>query len=131
MQRDNVFLQRPAQFTPMETPMQGSQLTVFAAKTAPRKHHRTTVDWILDEARQAGIQGATVIEVSECVDVQGRYHAARFLELADQPRAITLAGANACVDALLERLRQGGVRLFYTRCAVEYEVVGDAYGDSR
>jgi PII-like signaling protein len=89
----------------MEVGMQGSQLTVFAATTGPRKHHQTTVGWILDEARQAGIQGATVVEVSECVDVHGKYHAAR-------------------VDALLDRLRQGNVPLFYTRCAVEYEVLG-------
>jgi len=100
--------------------MQGSQLTVFAAKTGPRKRHKTIAGWILDEARQAGIHGATVIEVSECIDVHGKYRAARFLELADQPRVVTLAGENACVDALLERLRQGGVPLFYTRCAVEY-----------
>ena len=104
--------------------MQGSQLTVFAATTGPRRHHQTNVGWILDEARQAGIQGATVVELSECIDVHGKYHAARFVELADQPVAITLAGDNARVDALLDRLRQGSVPLFYTRCAVEYEVLG-------
>ena len=104
--------------------MQGSQLTVFAATTGPRKHHQTTVGWILDQARQAGIHGATVVEVSECVDVHGKYHAARFVELADQPVAITLAGESERVDALLDRLRQGSVPLFYTRCAVDYEVLG-------
>lgn len=104
--------------------MQGSQLTVFAATTGPRKHHQTTVGWILDEARQAGIHGATVVEVSECVDVHGKYHAARFVELAEQPVAITLAGESERVDALLDRLRQGNVALFYTRCAVDYEVLG-------
>ena len=106
--------------------MQGSQLTVFAATTGRRKHHQTTVGWILDEARQAGIQGATVFEVSECVDLHGKYHAARFVELAEQPVAITLAGESARVDALLERLRRGDVPLFYTRCAVDYEVLGSA-----
>ncbi|BCG00110.1 hypothetical protein PPGU19_046780 [Paraburkholderia sp. PGU19] len=104
--------------------MQGSQLTVFAATTGPRKHHQTTVAWILDEARQAGIHGATVVDVSECVDVHGKYHAARFVELAEQPVAITLAGESERVDALLDRLRQGNVPLFYTRCAVDYEVLG-------
>jgi PII-like signaling protein len=108
----------------MEVGMQGSQLTVFAATTGPRKHHQTTVGWILDEARQAGIHGATVVDVSECVDVHGKYHAARFVELADQPVAITLAGESERVDALLDRLRHGSVPLFYTRCAVDYEVLG-------
>jgi len=104
--------------------MQGSQLTVYAATTGPCKHHKNTVDWILDEAQQAGLHGATVIEISECIDVHGKYHAARFLELADQPRAVTLAGDDARVDALLDRLRHGGVPLFYTRCPVEFEVLG-------
>jgi len=108
----------------MEVGMQGSQLTVFAATTGPRKHHQTTVGWILDEARQAGIHGAKVVDVSECVDVHGKYHAARFVELADQPVAITLAGESERVDALLDRLRQGNTTLFYTRCAVDYEVLG-------
>jgi PII-like signaling protein len=103
--------------------MQGTQLTVYMATQSQRKHHMKSVEWILDEAARAGLHGATVIEVSETGDIHGRYHAARFIELADQPVAITVTGDDTRIDTLLDRLRQGGVPLFYTRCTVEYEVL--------
>ncbi|RDU97822.1 DUF190 domain-containing protein [Trinickia dinghuensis] len=104
--------------------MKGSQLTVYAANQSHRKAHMTVVEWILDEARQAGIQGATVMEATQGIDSHGRYHAARFFDLVDQPVAVTVATEDEKADALLARLRAGGVRLFYTRCPIEYETIG-------
>lgn len=104
--------------------MKGSQLTLFAANQSHRKSHMTIVDWILDRTKAAGIEGATVIEVSESIDAHGKYHAARFFELVDQPVVVTVAAADDCIDALLDSLRHGGVHLFYTRCPIEYEVLG-------
>ena len=104
--------------------MKGSQLTVYAANQSHRKDHMTVVEWILDETRRTGIQGATVIDVTQGIDSHGRYHAARFFELVDQPVAVTVAAEDDKIDALLGRLREGGVRLFYTRCPIEYEVIG-------
>jgi PII-like signaling protein len=111
-----------------ESFMKGSQLTVFAANQSHRKNHMTLVDWILDEAKKAGIHGASVIEVTEAIDPAGKYHAARFFELVDQPVAVTLVDTDANVDTLLDSLKQGGVRLFYTRCPVEYEALGAKEG---
>lgn len=108
--------------------MKGSQLTLFAANQSHRKSRMTVVGWILDEAKKAGIEGATVIEVSECIDAHGRYHAARFFELVDQPVVVTVAAEDARIDTLLDSVRQGGVQLFYTRCPVEYEVLGTGEG---
>ncbi|MBU9206415.1 DUF190 domain-containing protein [Burkholderia multivorans] len=105
--------------------MKGSQLTVYAANQSHRYEHKTIVDWLLDEIEAGGIHGATVTEVSESVDAHGRYHAARFFELVDQPIAVTVAAEDDKIDALLESLRKSGVRLFYTRCPVEYDVLGD------
>jgi PII-like signaling protein len=81
--------------------MKGSQLTVFADNQSHRKDHKTVVEWILDQTRQAGIEGATVIEVSESIDVHGKYHAARFFELVDQPVVVTVASD----DSLSCRIR--------------------------
>src|ERR1700756_4793948 len=106
--------------------MKGSQLTVYADNQSHRKNHKTIVEWILGQTQQAGIHGATVIEISESIDAHGRHHAARFFELVDQPVAVTVTADDTRIDALLERLRQGGVRLFYTRSRVEYEVLGAA-----
>jgi PII-like signaling protein len=110
--------------------MKGSQLTVFADNQSHRKGHKTIVEWILDQTKLAGIEGATVIEVSESIDVHGKYHAARFFELVDQPVVVMVVSDDSRIDALLAHLRQGGVRLFYTRCPVEYEVLGKSEAES-
>ncbi|WP_321899341.1 DUF190 domain-containing protein [Paraburkholderia heleia] len=104
--------------------MQGSQLTVFAANRSHRVRHLPVVDWILEEAKRAGIQGATVVEIAEGVDAKGKYHAARFFELAEQSVAVTFIAEDAHIDDLLERLNVGGVRLFYTRARIEYATLG-------
>ena len=108
--------------------MKGSQLTLYAANQSHRVKRMTVVEWLLDEAKQAGIVGATVIEITEGVDANGKYHAARFFELADQLVAVTLMADDARLDALLARLRDGGVRLFYTRAPIEYDMLGTEGG---
>ena len=105
--------------------MKGSQLTVYAATQAHRMHHLTVVDWILEETRKIGIVGATVVEVTEAIDMLGKYHAARFFELADQPVVVTVVADDTQIDALLASLRQGGAKLSYTRAPIEYEVLGE------
>jgi PII-like signaling protein len=101
----------------------GSQLTVYASRSL--KHgHKSAVDWILDTARAAGVQGATVMEGSEGVDAHGRLHAARFFELADEPAMVVLVAENAVIDALLATLGKGGVPLFYTRTPLEFGHIG-------
>ncbi|PYE14917.1 DUF190 domain-containing protein [Paraburkholderia silvatlantica] len=104
--------------------MQGSQLTVFAANQGHRVRHLPVVDWILEEAKRAGIQGATVVEIAEGVDAKGKYHAARFFELAEQSVSVTFIAEDARIDDLLEKLNVGVVRLFYTRTRIEYATLG-------
>ncbi|CAB3746626.1 DUF190 domain-containing protein [Paraburkholderia solisilvae] len=108
--------------------MKGSQLTVYADSRCVRTNHMTVVQWVLDETAKAGIQGATVIEASESIDRHGKYHAARFFELVDQPVAITVAADESRIDTLLERLRQCEITLFYTRSPVEFALPGDEPG---
>lgn len=104
--------------------MIGSQLTIYAADQRQRIRHMAIGEWILDEARRVGIQGATVVEVAESVDTKGKYHAARFFELAEQSVAVTIIAVDADIDALLAKLVDGGVRLFYTRAPIEYDTLG-------
>jgi PII-like signaling protein len=106
--------------------MKGSQLTLYAANQSHRKHHKSVVDWVLAEIAKVGIHGATVTEISEGIDAHGKYHAARFFELADQPVAVMVAAPDVQIESLLDNLREGGVRLFYTRCRVEFELLGAA-----
>lgn len=104
--------------------MKGSQLTVYAANQSHRVKHMTVVEWLLDEAKQAGIVGATVVEIAEGIDAKGKFHAARFFELTDQPVAVTLIADDAKIDALLAQLHDAGIRLFYTRAPIEYDTLG-------
>jgi len=108
--------------------MKGSQLTLYAANQSHRVRHMTVVDWLLDEAKKAGIVGATVVEIAEGVDAKGKFHAARFFELEDQPVAVTLIADDAKIDALLAQLRDAGIRLFYTRAPIEYDALGTDEG---
>ncbi|WP_322054948.1 DUF190 domain-containing protein [Paraburkholderia bannensis] len=108
--------------------MKGSQLTLYAANQSHRVKHMGIVEWLLDEAKRAGIVGATVVEISEGVDAKGKYHAARFFEIVDQPVAVTLIADDPKIDALLEKLHEGGMRLFYTRAPIEYDTLGSHGG---
>jgi PII-like signaling protein len=107
----------------------GSQLTLYATRQRHHGSHKTVVAWVLDEAGKAGIHGATVTEVREGIDAFGRYHSARFYELADQPVAVTVVACDARIDALLDTLRNGGVKLFFVRCPVEFDMLGAPEGE--
>lgn len=104
--------------------MQGSQLTVYVINRRHRVRHVPVVEWILGEAKHAGIQGATVVEIAEGIDANGKYHAARFFELAEQSVAVTVVAADDAIDQLLAKLHEGGIRLCYTRTRIEYETLG-------
>jgi PII-like signaling protein len=103
----------------------GSQLTLYASRSL--KHgHRSAIEWILETASAAGVQGATVVEGAEGVDARGRLHAARFFELADEPAMVVLVAEDALIDGLLATLGKGGVPLFYTRTPLEFGHIGGA-----
>jgi PII-like signaling protein len=104
---------------------QGSQLTLYATRQRHRGLHKTVAAWVLEEIGNVGIHGATVTEVSEGTDAFGRYHSGRFYELADQPVAVTVIAADAHIDTLLDHLKAGGVPLFFVRCPVEFDVLGE------
>ncbi|HKT99075.1 MAG TPA: DUF190 domain-containing protein [Paraburkholderia sp.] len=104
--------------------MRGSQLTVYVANQNHYVRHMPVVEWILDEAKHAGIQGATVVEIAEGIDANGKYHAARFFELAEQSAAVMVVAGDDPIEQLLAKLREGGIRLFYTRAPIEYDTLG-------
>src|SRR5260370_15953267 len=62
------------------------------------------VDWILEHTTRAGIVGATVFLATKAIDQHRKYHAARFVELADKTMALTGAAHDANTDALIANL---------------------------
>jgi PII-like signaling protein len=99
--------------------MQGYQLT-FITQQDRRHHGRPLAEWLLEECRRLGIGGATLIAATEGYGRHRRIHAARFIELADQPVELTMAvDTDECarVFALLE---QEGLDLFYIKAPIEF-----------
>ncbi|OAJ54347.1 hypothetical protein A6V36_06400 [Paraburkholderia ginsengiterrae] len=103
----------------------GFQLTFFTEQN--RRHgHQSVVEWLLSVARHAGIHGATVVAAAEGVGHAGERHAARFFELADQPQQVIFAVTEDEAETLLAAVREGGVPVFYTRCPIEFGMLGGA-----
>jgi PII-like signaling protein len=106
-----------------EATMNGYQLTFYTEQN--RKHGNQTVcEWLLHEAHELGIRGATVIQCAQGVGHAGDRHAAHALRLADQPQQIILATTDDEANRLLDIVRAANVHLFYVRAPVEFGWLG-------
>jgi PII-like signaling protein len=103
--------------------MNGYQLTFYTEKN--RKHgHQTVCEWFLQQSRELGIRGVTVINCAEGIGHAGARHAAHVLKLTDQPLQIILAVTDDEAERLLAIVRAEGVHVFYVRYPVEFGVIG-------
>jgi PII-like signaling protein len=106
-----------------EDDMNGYQLTFYTEQN--RHHgHRTVSEWLLHEAKQLGIQGATVIHCAEGTGHAGAHHAAHLLKLADQPVQVILAVTEDEAQRMLDAVQAEHVHVFYTRAPIEFGVLG-------
>lgn len=104
--------------------MQGYQLTFFTQQD--RKHHgHPLADWLLQEARRLGVQGATLVSATEGYGHAGRIHSAHFFELADQPLEVTMAVTTDEADRYFARLQEEQVRVFYVKTPIEFGMTGE------
>lgn len=104
--------------------MHGYQLTFF---TQQDHQHRgkPLAHWLVEEARNMGIGGATLVAASEGFGHHRRIHSTHFIELADQPLEVVMAVTAAEADRLFEKLRAEKVKLFYTKTPVEFGTTSD------
>jgi PII-like signaling protein len=108
--------------------MNGYQLTFY---TEHNHHHghRTVCDWLLHEARQLGIHGATVIDCVEGTGHTGAHHVAHLLKMADQPVQVILAVTEDEAQRMLDAVRAEHVHVFYTQSPIEFGLLGgDEHG---
>jgi PII-like signaling protein len=104
--------------------MQGYQLTFFTQQD--RKHHTLPLaHWLLEEARNIGISGATLIPAAEGFGHERKIRSAHFFDLADQPLEVTMAVSETDADRLFARLKEEGINVFYVKSAVEFGKTGD------
>ena len=104
--------------------MQGFQVTFHTEQNRRHGHHLVT-DWLMELAQSLGIQGVTTSAGTLGVGRDGKLHSAHFIELSDQPVAVTMALTAPQCTLLFDRLALENANLFYVKTAVEFGVVGN------
>ena len=107
--------------------MQGFQL-IFYTQQGVRHGSRPLGEWLMEKTNSMGISGATLVAASEGFGHAHKIHAARFLELADQPIEITMAVSEEEADRLFQLFREENIDIFYIKIPVEYGMTGQSWG---
>ena len=90
-----------------------------------RHEHVLLYDWLLEQARQMGINGGSAFRAIAGFGRHGKLHEQHFFELAgDVPVLVEFILAETEADALLGALRAENVQLFYARLAAEFDSIG-------
>lgn len=99
--------------------MDGYQINFYTLQS--RRHQDQLVtEWLVDKAQVVGIMGATVIRGEESYGSDGRIHATRFFEQAEQPMIVLMVVSDAQSDTLFSMIKETGLKVFYTRTRLEY-----------
>lgn len=90
------------------------------------KHQgRLVYEWLLETGRELGIPGGSAFRAIAGFGHHGRIHEDTFFELAGKlPVEVMFAASADQVDALLAKVSEEGLRLFYIRSAVETGTTG-------
>lgn len=104
--------------------MQGYQITFYTQQS--RKHDGLSlVEWLLQLAKELGITGATMLAAQAGFGRSGRMYSTTFIELAEQPREVSMAVSEADAARLFARIKEEKLAIFYTKVPVEFGVTGD------
>ncbi len=99
--------------------MNGYQVNFYTLQN--RKHqHQPISEWLVDKAQMMGIRGATVLQGDESFGSDGRIHAARFFEQAEQPMIVVMVMSEEQCTHFFELIRSSELKVFYTKTPVEY-----------
>ena len=86
-----------------------------------RKHNNMQIhEWLIEKAKEIGIEGATVIEALEGYGRNKNLHSATFFELVDEPiEIIFLADEERC-KKLFEMIKEENLSIFYSKSKTEF-----------
>ena len=104
--------------------MLGYQLNFFTQQDRSHKG-RPLAKWLLEEARNLGIGGATLIPAAEGFGHDRKLHSVHFFELTDQPIKVTMAVSEADAERLFTRLQEEGINIFYVKTPIEFGMTGE------
>ncbi len=97
--------------------MNGIFLKLFVPQTE-KFEGKLLYEWLLQEAKDAGIAGGSVFRAMAGFGRHGTLHEEHFFELAGNvPLTVEFFADEAAIDTLLTRLNRKGVSLFYIRQA--------------
>lgn len=107
--------------------MQKGYLITFYTQQG-RTHGKLSIaEWLVKEAMEAGVGGATVSQAAQGYGRDGKLHSAHFFELTEQPMEVHMAASFDSAERLLTRIREEKLRIFYTRTPVEFGTTCEKY----
>lgn len=83
-------------------------------------------EWLLENAKANGVHGGSAFRAIAGYGRHGQLHEQHFFELAgDLTVVVEFLLADAEAEAMLARLREHKVKLFYSRTTLEFGTLGD------
>ncbi len=99
--------------------MQGFKLTFFTQQDRS-VHGQSVAVWLIEQAKNIGIRGATLTAATEGFGHDKKLHSAHFFELTEQPLQVTMAVTADEADQMFALLKQEWINIFYTQAAIEF-----------
>ena len=99
--------------------MQGYKLTFFTQQDRT-VHGQSIASWLILQAKNIGIRGASLTTATEGFGHDKKLHSAHFFELAEQPLQVTMAVTADEAEQMFALLKKEGLNIFYTQAAIEF-----------
>ncbi|MBK5397301.1 MULTISPECIES: DUF190 domain-containing protein [Pseudomonas] len=99
-------------------------LVIFFTQQSRRHEGRMLGEWIVDQAKELGLRGATMTTGIEGFGHSGQLHSSHLFELADQPIEVRLALTEDELTCLFQRLDAEDISLFYIKTPIELGTLG-------
>ena len=105
--------------------MNGTLLRFYVHENR-RHHHVLLYDWLLEQARQMGINGGSAFRAIAGFGRHGVLHEEHFFELAGELTVqVEFAVSDDEAERMIARIREEGVAIFYVRIPIEFGSIGN------
>ena len=105
--------------------MNGTLLRFYVHENR-RHHHVLLYDWLLEQARQMGINGGSAFRAIAGFGRHVFLHEEHFFELAGELTVqVELAVSDDEAEQMIARIREEGVAIFYVRIPIEFGSIGN------
>jgi len=104
--------------------MQGYQLSFLTQQDRTHKN-QWIGDWLIEEARSMGINGATLFTATEGFGRERKLHCTGYFDISDQPITVSMAVSEDDARIFLQHLKQEGINVFYIKSPIEFGLTDD------